>query len=1254
MRPSLLNLFLVAVVLSTANTVATAGDVRISQVYGGGGNGGATFTHDFIELYNAGPAAVALTGWSVQYASAAGTSWAVTTLTGTIAPGGYYLVREAQGAGGTTALPTPDTIGTIAMSATAGKVALASSITALTGANPVANVTVVDFVGYGTTANAFEGAPAPALSNTTAALRAGAGAVDTNNNATDFSTGTPTPRNSGSGGPVPTSPTGSGLADPASVLPGASTRLTVQVTQGSLPTSTGLGVNVNLSAIGGAAAQIFFDDGSNGDAIAGDLRFTFTASIPAAQPVANLALPATIIDAQGRSGTTSISLAVIDATPGPRRIHDIQGAAHRSPLTSQAVVRVPGIVTATRSNGFYLQDPVPDADPATSEGIFVFTSSAPAVTVGSALLVSGTVTEFRPGGASSGNLTTTELIGPFSILTLSTGNPLPEPAVVKPGGRLPPTAVIKGDATGDVEAPGVPFDPAVNGLDFYESLEGMRVSLVDAVVVGPTNSFGEIPVLSANGAEAGLRTARGGILARSGDFNPERIFLDDGVIPMPQLSVGDHFDGTITGVLEYSFGNFKLSPDALPPVISGGLERETTTLVGATNAITVATYNVENLDSFDTTFAAHAAVIVNNLRSPDVIGVEEIQDNNGTVNDGLVDATYTAELLIAAIQAAGGPTYQYRDIAPWNNQDGGQPGGNIRVGFLFNPERVTFVDRAGGDAATPTTVLPGPVLSVSPGRIDPLNPAFINSRKPLVGEFLAAGKRVFVIVNHFNSKGGDDPLFGQIQPPVRSSEIQRHQQAQVVHDFVAAILAQDAAASVVVLGDLNDFDHSETLSILKGDLLHNLADDLPEAERYDYVFEGNAQTLDHILVSNALAAAGTVADIVHVNAEFADQISDHDPIVARLVLNRAPTVEIGADAAVLAGVTFTRPGVITDPDAGDVWGASVDYGDGSGGLPLIVTGTGFTLSHVYAASGTYTVTVTVSDNLGASGQDHLTVTVTTAPTVEIGADAGLLAGATFTRSGVITDPDAGDAWTANVDYGDGSGALPLVVTGTGFTLSHVYAASGTYTITVTVTDSRGASGQDSLVVSAVPTWVRSDLGPVLLPGFAQAAGDNFVLAGFGRGFFGNRDEANLFAQTLTGNGIITARLDALLALHPQAFAGITLRADRSAAARHVTIGRTGQSRLRVLARLADHAATQQLADRRIANPLRPLWLRLARQGGTITAKSSTDGQVWTTEATVSLDLGPTSQAGLVSAGGGIFIPAAAAFSAVEILPSALQ
>jgi len=571
----------------------------------------------------------------------------------------------------------------------------------------------------------------------------------------------------------------------------------------------------------------------------------------------------------------------------PVQIHDIQGASHTSPLVGRRVSGVAGIVTAELGNGFYLQSSTPDADEPTSEAVFVFTSSAPTVNVGDDVLVAGRVAEFRPGGATSTNLTTTEITSP-SVIVLSSGNALPVPTVLGTGGRIPPNLAIEDDANGSVETSGV-FDPAQDGIDFYESAEAMRVQVNGARVVGPRNQFGEIPVVGDAGANAGVITVRGGVVVSPGDFNPERIFLDDTILATPVVNVSDGFTTSAVGVLDYSFGNFKLNVTSPLTRVDGGLEREVTRLP-TDREIVVGTYNVENLDPTDAAaFAEHADLIVNHLRSPDLIAIEEIQDNDGATNSGTTDASVTWNMLVAAIQAAGGPTYAFRQIDPVDGEDGGQPGGNIRVGFLFRTDReLSFIDRPGGDSTTPTTVVDhpsGPRLSFSPGRVDPQDPAWDDTRKPLAGEFRMRGKKVFVIANHFSSKGGDEPLFGRFQPPARPTEVARHAQAQSVNDFVDELLAADPHANVIVLGDINDFEFSQTVDILEGGVLTTLMDTLPKAERYSYVFEGNSQVLDQILVStNLLEGFPIEYDPVHVNAEFTDQASDHDPQVARLDL----------------------------------------------------------------------------------------------------------------------------------------------------------------------------------------------------------------------------------------------------------------------------------------------------------------------------------------------------------------------------------
>ena len=637
------------------------------------------------------------------------------------------------------------------------------------------------------------------------------------------------------------------------------------------------------------------------------------------------------------------------------RIHDIQGRQHLSPYRGSFVLSVPGVVTARRFNGFYFQDPQPDADERTSEGVFVFTGATPpaAAAVGSGVLVSGRVTEFRAGctpscappdfpagnfGSSAfPNLSITELDRATVVLG---GAGTIEPTVVGVDGRRPPSTVIDDDTpdpqvddpplvSGNVEDKSGPpldmanqdptFDPAEDGIDFYESLEGMLTRVDDAVVVEPANVFSvgsagentEITVLADDGAGAGIRSPRGAILARSfddelpheyrfGDFNPERIILNDpvardsGAEAAPaDAQVGDRFGGSIEAVVDYSFGNYKFLAREFPALEDGGLEPEEAP--DAKNSdLAVASYNVENLDPVNDAprMRRIAGQIVRNLKAPDILGVQEIQDFDGEGPGGPAgDATFAA--LVKAIADEGGPAYEFRQIDPVHNEDGGAPNANIRVGFLFRPDRVSFVDRPGGTAVNGTEDdpgRPGAQLTFSPGRIVPNDPAWEDSRKPLAGEFRFKGRKLFVVANHFASKGGDAPLFGRFQEPYRPSELQRREQARVVNGWVERLRDAERGARVVVLGDLNDFEFSETINVLErgepgsGRELTDLWDLLPEREHYSYIFQGNGQVLDHILVSAPFLERGPEFAPVHMNSEFDDeeQQSDHDPPVARL------------------------------------------------------------------------------------------------------------------------------------------------------------------------------------------------------------------------------------------------------------------------------------------------------------------------------------------------------------------------------------
>lgn len=591
--------------------------------------------------------------------------------------------------------------------------------------------------------------------------------------------------------------------------------------------------------------------------------------------------------------------------PGPvaTTISEVQGATHLSPLADRRVA-VAGVVTAVAEDGFYLQAPAGDGDPATSEGIFVATGTRPDRSAGDSVRVTGTVREFVPGGTETGNLSVTRLEASGQDL-LAEGAELPAPVVLGTGGRLPPQDWVISDDELPVdlrepeEVATNEFEPDTEGIDFYESLEGMRVLVPDPVTVGPSERFGpgegEVWVLSDRGAHvtpAGARTFRGGILLQPdpdnrGDQNPERIQLQyDPVLTggaVPSLATGAEL-GDALGVMGYDFGNFQVVMTRAPRASGTPPPPETTQPRGADEVVTVATYNVLDLNPLPETgermrrVGEHVAV---RLGAPAVVALQEIQDENGTrggAENPETDATGTLRALVDAIRAAGGPRYEAFDVAPAPGTSGGVPGGNIRNAFLYDPSRVELVDYR---SLTPRVLR----------EMDVRDPeAFQGSRNPLSARFLFAGDTVTVIGNHLTSRYGSSPIFGAIQPFVQAGEEARAAQARALHDVVAAELERDPGAAVIVLGDLNTFEWTDDLARLlagagEGAILHDLVLEVPAGERYSYVFEGNSQQLDHLFVTRALLE-GAELDVVHVNADYPEdapsRASDHEPLVARV------------------------------------------------------------------------------------------------------------------------------------------------------------------------------------------------------------------------------------------------------------------------------------------------------------------------------------------------------------------------------------
>jgi predicted extracellular nuclease len=1000
-------LLLSSVLVSPPRAVkASTSGIVISQIYGGGGNAGSTFKNDFIEIFNADGATVNLSGWSVQYSSAAGTTWQVTALNGSLAPGQYFLIQESQGAGGTTNLPAPNATGNIAMSATAGKVALVSNTVALSGGCPVGGA-IIDFVGYGTGsggASCFEGtAAAPTLTNTTADFRRNNGLQDTDSNTADFITGAPNPRNTPVG---TTNPSGAGAANPASVIQGGTTLLTVLVTPGANPTSTGIVVSGDLSSIGGSATEPFFDDGTNGDVTANNNTFSFSTVVTLTTTPGTKTLPISISDAQGRSGSATITL-VVTTAPQNLSIHDIQGPGDTSPVAGK-LVSTTGIVTAVVSNGFFIQNPdnAADADPNTSEGVFVFTSSRPTATatIGNMVQVVGTVAEFIPS-SDPNSPSSTEISGSPTVSLISSGNPLPTPVTL--------TAADT--------------DPA-GPIDQLEKYEGMRVHVDVMTASGPTDGnlneanatstsngvfFGVIAGISQPFREPGVQLpdplpAGAPATVTRWDTNPEILRVNTAV--QTGSTVLDVTTGatvtSLTGPLDFNSRFYTILTDPDSGATATGNMSAVPVPVAAPNELTIANFNMERF--FDTVKDAGTSdvaltatafanrlnkaslAIRNVLNMPDVIGVEEMEHQS--------TLQALADKVNSDATAAGHPSPNYQAFLVEGNDIGG-----IDVGLLVKGTiNVISVEQLGKDT---NFVQPDGTT------------ALLNDRPPLVLTATASQPNsdtslpFTMVVNHLRSLLSiDDPVDG---PRVRAK---REAQAE----FLANLLQSHQAAgeNVISVCDCNAFEFSDGYVDVMGAILGHpvpadqvvlaspdlvdpdftdLVSTLPHDQQYSYDFNGSHQVLDHVIVSQGFLSKLTRFAIARNDADFpevfrndpnrSERISDHDMPVAYFTLPEATPPVLHLPANITAEATSAAGAIVnfsaTATDARDT--------------NLVVTCAPPSGSTFALGGTTVNCSATNSRNKTAEGSFSITVVDTTAPFVVLN---GVTNGATYTLGAV--------------------------------------------------------------------------------------------------------------------------------------------------------------------------------------------------------------------------------------------------------------
>ena len=906
--------------VSTPHAQDASASVVISQIYGAGGNSGAVINADFIELYNRGSVPVSLKGWSLQYASATGTGlFGASGFTAlpdvTLGPGRYFLVREASGSVGAP-LPAPFySFGSpIVMGAENGKVALVRTSQPLgcngstTPCTPAQQANIIDLVGYGT-ANFYEGSgAAPSASTTDAVVRRAGGLTDTNDNATDFVRGAPAPRNTGNvlalslnDVTIVEEDSGTSVATFTIGLNG-NALTTVTFTAATLDGTATAGEDyvaepgIQLTIVPGTrsvtlAVPIFGDA-----AVEADETFEVVLSNVVGAPVS---------DSRG-TGT------IVNDDPAEHPIHALQGPGGASPFVN-TLVATTGIVTGLKSTGFFLQlpDEQADGDPATSEGVFVFTGSAPTVLLGDAAHVTGRLVEFRrTGDARPGTLT--EIGGTVHVTPMSSGNVLP-------------TAI---------DLASIPTNAPTREAQL-ERYESMLVQAQALAVVAPTNRFGEfygvLPGTSRPFREPGIDVSdtlpidAPGTVARF-DGNQERVMVDsdealtaDGSRrPALPLATGASV-GPVYGPLDYAFDEYRLSLDAVRAVTATAGMTPRPLPASPARELSVVSLNVLNFFPTSATAAAQAAfaarvertatTIIDDLRTPDILGLIELGDINGL------------RLLRDRINARAGASYEAYLVESDDDTENDQD-----VGYLVNRARVEVT-------SDPYPIGRGETFTLC-GVTDVLL-----DRPPFVLEARFDGVPITVILNHLRSlidinstaKFGPSTCTETVGSRVREKR-------RLGAEFLADAIESRKGENLIVMGDMNAFEVNDGYGDIIGTLegtpadpntvvepstdrwsytMASLARLVPPAERYSYVHEGNAQVLDHILVNQAMGDRLTGFGFVRINADFpeSDRLSDHDAAFARFgaiarlstVTELPPVLVSGTSFSFVLNVTNAGP-----------------------------------------------------------------------------------------------------------------------------------------------------------------------------------------------------------------------------------------------------------------------------------------------------------------------------------------------------------
>ena len=550
-------------------------------------------------------------------------------------------------------------------------------------------------------------------------------------------------------------------------------------------------------------------------------------------------------------------------------IYEVRGPGLWSAMAGRYVT-VRGVVTGVGRRGFFIQNTKPGPDATISDALYIFSPGWDA-DKGTLLDVSGKVMDYVKG---------------------EHGKPIPQI-------RLDQVKLIKQRGPNikpfELTAENVPADNAELS-NFLNSLEGMLVSIeAGQTFISPSNAYGDYVLnLDADGPVAGqIRTEQGGVLIDH--KNPLRWYPGFRMINYaraPRVNVGSKLLTKVVGPLNYRVEAFQIAVDHRIDVEQSHISLNQSALKPEAGFLTIMTMNGFNLDMHiesgskvknplqdvdddwgDGRFHGLAQAVVLQANTPDIIALQEIQDNDGAEMTDVVDASDTYRGLIETIKQLSGVEYHWIDIAPQAYADGGQPGGSIRNGFLYNPGRVDLVE--------------GKVESIGLEES-----AFEDSRKPLLVHFREAisGNELACLNVHLASKRHQRSIFAPEKPGHDARLPVRVRQAEFIRDELRKL--QKGGMDYYVTGDFNDTEESETLVAITGSESVNLVSHLPAAQRFDYNHRGKLQVLMHGIVPKTLAEQRAAYDIIHGNellgvkpGNKGDRPSDHAYVIAKISMN---------------------------------------------------------------------------------------------------------------------------------------------------------------------------------------------------------------------------------------------------------------------------------------------------------------------------------------------------------------------------------